>query len=157
MWMRNGRIRLSENCAAITGLDTDISPYSDTFNVNMEQKNNPTNTPKSLGIMLHRTSRKTEGWKWAHSLGEGWISDTLVYVAAMKNQFTEVLLTWENPHAIINLKKKAEWETIYMEEEEGDSDWKGGKEGLLGCCYCCSISQVGWCLHGYVYWVISHQ
>lgn len=61
MWMRNGRIRLSENCAAITGLDTDISPYSDTFNVNLEQKNNPTNTPKSLGIMLHRTSRKTEG------------------------------------------------------------------------------------------------
>lgn len=31
MWMRNGRIRLSENCAAITGLETDRSPYSDRF------------------------------------------------------------------------------------------------------------------------------
>lgn len=73
MWMRNGRIRLSENCAAITGLETDRSPYSDRFACEPGVEEQPYQCLKSLEMMLHRTSRKTNGWKWGHSLW-GWLS-----------------------------------------------------------------------------------
>lgn len=71
--------------------------------MNLEQKNNPTNTPKSLEGMLLRTLRKT-GCKMGPSSG-GRVESVMAYHVAMKNQFTEVLLTSENPQALIDLKK----------------------------------------------------
>lgn len=59
--------------------------------MNLEQKNNPANTPKSLEGVLHRTSRKT-GCEMGPSTG-GRVESVMAYDAAMKNQFTEVILT----------------------------------------------------------------
>ena len=59
--------------------------------MNLEQRNNPANTPKSLQGMLHRTLRKT-GCEMGPSTG-GRVESVMADDAAMKNQFPEVILT----------------------------------------------------------------